>query len=225
MIRFHQNDKWWYMSKKLTIQLLMSSSFKDKMSWIMLTSRSNEINCEIFWSMWRKKCCLFSWHISCNKNNWSIFNIYQIAISRIIDNIMSFIVLIVDRWNKTCFVINRCFRVDLFVANDVYTFQIFSKRFSQYYVSSIQTSKSFNQIINRIISTTSKYLSRNIHVVVEKISRFESLQCREQISINFDERIDMISRHSWNIRIDNFCEISYTSRRSFSNYQCVNDWH
>jgi hypothetical protein len=172
-----------------------------------------------------KKCCLSSWHIFHNKNNWSIFNIYRIAISRIIDNIMNSVASIIDWWSKTCFVINRCFRVDWFVANDVYTFQILLKRFSQYYVLNIQTSKSFNQIINRIISTTSDYLSRIIHVAVKKISRSESLQYRKQISINLDERIDMISRHSWNVRIDDSCEISYTSRRSSSNYQCVNDWH
>jgi hypothetical protein len=146
-----------------------------------------------------KKCCLSSWHISRNKNNWSIFNIYRIAISRIIDNIMNSVASIVDRWSKTCFVINHYSRVDWFVADDVYTFQILSKRSFQYYVLSIQTSRSFDQIINRIISTTSDYLSRIIHVVVEKINRFESLQCRKQISINLDERIDMILRHSWNM--------------------------
>jgi hypothetical protein len=48
IICFHQNDKWWCMLKKMMIQLLISSSFKDKMSWIMLTSCLNEINCEMF---------------------------------------------------------------------------------------------------------------------------------------------------------------------------------
>jgi hypothetical protein len=138
---------------------------------------------------------------------------------------MNFVALIVDRWNKTCFVINRYSCVDWFVANDVYTFQILSERSFQYYVSSIQSSKSSDQIINRIISTTSNYLSRIIHVAVEKINRFKSLQCRKEISINFDEKIDMILRHLWNKRIDNFYEINCTSRRSFLNYQCVNDWH
>jgi hypothetical protein len=102
---------------------------------------------------------------------------------------MNFVASIVDRWSRTCFVINRCFRVDWFVANDVYTFQILSERSSQYCVSSTQTSKSSDRIINWIISTTSHYLSWIIHVAVEKMSRSESLQCREQISINFHEKI------------------------------------